>query len=115
MLHGRHGGDQPSRGLLGVARARGFVGDKVTPVTYMNSTAAIKAFCGERGGLVCTSSNAATAFDWAFERREKILFLPDQHLGRNPAFAMGIPMNEMVVWDPWQINGGVAPARLRAA
>ena len=89
--------------------------DKVVPLTYMNSTAAIKAFCGERGGLVCTSSNAAAAFDWAFARREKILFLPDQHLGRNTAFAMGIPMNEMVVWDPWQINGGVAADRLRAA
>ena len=89
--------------------------DKVVPLTYMNSTAAIKAFCGERGGLVCTSSNAAAAFDWAFARREKILFLPDQHLGRNTAYAMNIPLNEMVVWDPWQINGGVAPDRLRAA
>jgi quinolinate synthase len=89
--------------------------DKVLPLTYMNSTAAIKAFCGERGGLVCTSSNAAAAFQWAFARREKILFLPDQHLGRNTAFAMGIPLNEMVVWDPWQINGGVAADRLRAA
>jgi quinolinate synthase len=89
--------------------------DRVIPLTYMNSTAAIKAFCGERGGLVCTSSNAAAAFDWAFARREKILFLPDQHLGRNTAYAMGIPLNEMVVWDPWQINGGVASDRLRAA
>ena len=89
--------------------------DAVLPLTYMNSTAAIKAFCGERGGLVCTSSNAAAAFDWAFARREKILFLPDQHLGRNTAYAMGIPLSEMVVWDPWQINGGVAPDRLRAA
>ena len=89
--------------------------DRLMPITYMNSTAAIKAFCGERGGLVCTSSNAAAAFDWAFARREKILFLPDQHLGRNTAYAMGIPLNEMVVWDPWQINGGVTPDRLRAA
>src|SRR6201998_1495588 len=89
--------------------------DEVTPLTYMNSTAAIKAFCGERGGLVCTSSNAAAAFDWAFSRREKILFLPDQHLGRNTAFAMGIPLSEMVVWDPYQINGGVMPDRLKAA
>jgi quinolinate synthase len=85
------------------------------PLTYMNSTAAIKAFCGERGGLVCTSSNARKAFDWAFARGEKILFLPDQHLGRNTGFAMGIPLNEMVVWDPYQINGGVTPDRLRAA
>ncbi len=89
--------------------------DTVLPVTYMNSTAAIKAFCGERGGLVCTSSNAKLAFEWAFARREKILFLPDQHLGRNTAFAMGIPLNEMVVWDPWQIGGGISPERLRAA
>jgi quinolinate synthase len=85
------------------------------PLTYMNSAAAIKAFCGERGGLVCTSSNARGAFEWAFARAGKILFLPDQHLGRNTAFAMGIPLSEMVVWDPYQINGGVAPERLRAA
>jgi quinolinate synthase len=88
---------------------------EVMPLTYMNSTAAIKAFCGERGGLVCTSSNAGAAFSWAFARREKILFLPDQHLGRNTAFAMGIPLADMVVWDPYQINGGVDPARLNRA
>ena len=85
------------------------------PLTYMNSTAAIKAFCGERGGLVCTSSNARAAFEWAFARAEKILFLPDQHLGRNTAFAMGIPLSDMVVYDPYQINGGLTPARLAAA
>jgi len=87
----------------------------MVPLTYMNSAANIKAFCGERGGLVCTSSNAHSAFQWAFARGEKILFLPDQHLGRNTAFAMGIPLDQMVVWDPYQINGGVAPDRLRAA
>jgi quinolinate synthase len=87
----------------------------VMPLTYMNSAAAIKAFCGERGGLVCTSSNARAAFEWAFSRGEKILFLPDQHLGRNTAHAMGIPLSEMVVWDPYQINGGLTPARLLAA
>jgi quinolinate synthase len=85
------------------------------PLTYMNSAAAIKAFCGERGGLVCTSSNARGAFEWAFGRAERILFLPDQHLGRNTAFAMGIPAEEMAVWDPFQINGGLTPDRLRAA
>lgn len=90
-------------------------GRGITPLTYMNSTAAIKAFCGERGGLVCTSSNAVGAFRWAFERNEKILFLPDQHLGRNTAFAMGIPLNECVVWDPYMIMGGVTPERLRRA
>jgi quinolinate synthase len=87
----------------------------VIPLTYMNSAADIKAFCGERGGLVCTSSNARGAFEWAFARGEKILFLPDQHLGRNTAFAMGIPLHQMVVWDPYMLNGGVAPERLRAA
>jgi quinolinate synthase len=90
-------------------------GEGIVPLTYMNSAADIKAFCGERGGLVCTSSNARAAFEWAFSRAGKILFLPDQHLGRNTAFAMGIPLSEMVVWDPYQINGGVAPERLRAA
>ncbi|QHN04561.1 quinolinate synthase NadA [Granulicella sp. WH15] len=89
--------------------------DGIVPLTYMNSAADIKAFCGERGGLVCTSSNARGAFEWAFARGNKILFLPDQHLGRNTAFSMGIPLNEMVVWDPYMINGGVAPDRLKAA
>src|SRR6185437_8653946 len=89
--------------------------DDLIPLTYMNSAAAIKAFCGEHGGLVCTSSNARGAFEWAFSRAKKILFLPDQHLGRNTAFAMGIPQSEMVVWDPYQINGGLTPDRLRQA
>ena len=80
-------------------------GHGITPLTYMNSTAAIKAFCGERGGLVCTSSNAPSAFKWAFERNEKILFLPDQHLGRNTAFAMGIPLDEMRGLGPVHDHG----------
>ena len=96
-------------------RAGAVAGDGIIPLTYMNSAANIKAFCGERGGLVCTSSNARAAFEWAYRRAGRILFLPDQHLGRNTAFAMGIPLNEMVVWDPYQINGGVTPERLRAA
>jgi quinolinate synthase len=82
------------------------------PLTYMNSAAAIKAFCGERGGLVCTSSNAAAAFRWAFARRLRILFLPDQHLGRNTGYSMGIPLDEMTVWDPWALAGGQSAARL---
>jgi len=90
-------------------------GHGITPLTYMNSSAAIKAFCGERGGLVCTSSNAPAAFHWAFERNEKILFLPDQHLGRNTAFRMGIPLDQCVVWDPFMIGGGTTPQRLRDA
>jgi quinolinate synthase len=89
--------------------------NRLIPLTYMNSAAAIKAFCGERGGLVCTSSNARGAFEWAFARGKKILFLPDQHLGRNTAFAMGIPLSEMVVWDPYQINGGLSSERVKPA
>ena len=90
-------------------------GNGVTPITYMNATAAIKAFCGERGGLVCTSTNANSAFDWAFRRNEKIFFLPDQHLGRNTGYVRGIPLNEMVVWDPYHIQGGQTADRLRKA
>ncbi len=90
-------------------------GQGITPLTYMNSTAAIKAFCGQRGGVVCTSSNAAGAMKWGFAKSPKVLFLPDQHLGRNTAYAMGIPLNEMVVWDPFMIGGGVTPDRLRTA
>src|SRR5205085_8030480 len=86
-------------------------GTGMVPMTYMNSTAAIKAFCGERGGLVCTSSNAPAAFDWGFGKEQKILFLPDQHLGRNTAYRMGVPLSEMVVWDPFQIMGGNSPDR----
>src|SRR5208283_4186716 len=78
------------------------------PLTYMNSTAAIKAFCGERGGLVCTSSNAAAGFEWAFARGKRILFLPDQHLGRNTGYSMGIPLDEMAVWDPWEVQIGTS-------
>jgi quinolinate synthase len=85
---------------------------EIVPITYMNSTAAIKGFCGEHGGLVCTSSNAGAAFRWAFQRGKRILFLPDQHLGRNTGFAMGIPLDEMVVWDPWALQGGQTKADL---
>ena len=85
------------------------------PITYMNSTAAIKAFCGERNGLVCTSSNAARAFAWAFARAKRILFLPDQHLGRNTGHAMQIPFAEMPVWDPWALQGGQTKASLESS
>src|SRR6267378_298594 len=79
---------------------------KIIPVTYMNSTAAIKSFTGEQGGSVCTSSNAAAVMKWAFERGEKVLFLPDEHLGRNTGYRMGIPLDEMIVWDPYEDLGG---------
>ena len=91
----------------------GFSG--VVPVTYINSAASIKAFVGERGGTVCTSSNAAATVRWAFERGEKALFLPDQHLGRNTAYKMGIGLDEMVVWDPHEMFGGLDPAQVAAA
>ncbi len=87
----------------------------VIPVTYINSAASIKAFVGERGGTVCTSSNAAATLKWAFERGEKILFLPDQHLGRNTAYKMRIPLDEMVVWDPNEIFGGLDPDDVQRA
>jgi quinolinate synthase len=80
--------------------------EKIVPITYMNSTAAIKAFCGRKGGAVCTSSNAASVMRWALERSEKILFLPDQHLGRNTAYGLGFRLEEMAVWDPYEVLGG---------
>ncbi len=70
------------------------------PITYMNSAAAIKAFCGRNGGAVCTSSNAESVIKWAFERGDRLLFLPDQHLGRNISFELGIPLEDMAIWDP---------------
>jgi quinolinate synthase len=92
----------------------GLAGEMV-PLTYINSTAAIKAFCGERGGMVCTSSSTRAAMEWAFARGKRILFLPDQHLGRNTGYAMGIPLEEMVVWDPWGLQGGQTKERLAAS
>ncbi len=88
---------------------------KVIPVTYMNSTAAIKSFTGEHGGSVCTSSNAAGVMKWAFEKGEKVLFLPDEHLGRNTGYRMGIPLEQMIVWDPYQEFGGNTPEAIRSA
>jgi quinolinate synthase len=87
----------------------------VVPVTYINSAAAVKAFCGERGGVVCTSSNAAATLKWAWERGERVLFMPDQHLGRNTAYKMGVPLDEMVVWDPAEIWGGLEPEAVKRA
>jgi quinolinate synthase len=89
--------------------------DDVTPVTYINSAADLKAFCGERGGIVCTSSNAGTIAEWAFKQREKILFFPDQHLGRWTGYKMGIPLDEMMVWDPDLEMGGLTPEQIRKA
>ncbi len=94
------------------------VADSVVPVTYMNSSADIKAFCGRNGGAVCTSSNARVALDWAFEQKPdaKVLFLPDQHLGRNTAvLEMGFSLDDCVVWDPHRPNGGLTQEQLDGA
>jgi quinolinate synthase len=88
---------------------------KMVPVTYMNSTAAIKAFTGENRGSVCTSTNAAAVMKWAFENGEKVLFLPDEHLGRNTGFRMGISLDQMIVWDPYRELGGNTPEAVSAA
>ena len=81
--------------------------DRIVPVTYINSSAAIKAFCGEHGGIVCTSTNAAAVMTWAWERGERLLMLPDQHLGRNTGYKLGVPLDRMVVWDPHEVWGGL--------
>ncbi len=88
---------------------------QITPITYINSSADLKAFCGRHGGIICTSTNAQAVIEWGFERREKILFFPDQHLGRNTAYKMGIGLDEMVVWDFDQPMGGLQPEQLKHA
>ena len=88
--------------------------EDVMPITYVNSAASLKAFCGRHGGIVCTSANAAAVLDWAFARRSRVLFFPDQHLGRNTARAMGIPIEQMPVWDPTADDlGGNTPEAIR--
>ncbi|MBI4339613.1 MAG: quinolinate synthase NadA, partial [Chloroflexi bacterium] len=90
-------------------------GSGVVPVTYMNSTAAIKALCGENGGIVCTSSNATAVLRWAFERGDKVLFIPDQHLGRNTGVKLGIPLERMPVWNPFKPLGGLTRQQVQDA
>ena len=87
---------------------------RVIPVTYINSAASLKAFCGRHGGIVCTSSNAAAVMDWAYERGDRVLFFPDQHLGRNTALGMGITEDQMPVWDPYDLElGGNSEAAIQ--
>lgn len=89
------------------------IDSKTIPVTYMNSSAAIKSFTGEHGGTICTSSNAERAMSWAFEHGEKIFFLPDQHLGRNTAvLKLGLALEDCVIWNPWKPNGGLTDQQL---
>ncbi len=89
--------------------------ERVTPVTYINSAADLKGFCGRHGGVVCTSSNAEGILNWAFSQREKVLFFPDQHLGRNTGYRMGIPLEDMVVWDFDQPQGGLSRDEIEKA
>ena len=89
--------------------------EKITPVTYINSAADLKSFCGEHGGIVCTSTNARQVLDWSFARREKVLFFPDQHLGRWSGYMIGIPPDEMLVWDFDEPLGGLTPEQIRKA
>jgi quinolinate synthase len=92
------------------------IADKTIPVTYMNSSAAIKSFTGEHGGTICTSSNAKKSMEWAFTQGEKILFLPDQHLGRNTAvLSLGLALEDCVLWNPWKPMGGLTLEQLLAA
>lgn len=92
------------------------IASKTVPITYMNSSAAIKSFTGKNGGAVCTSSNAERAMRWAFEKGEKILFLPDQHLGRNTAvLKLGLSLADCVVWNPWKPNGGLTDEEIKQA
>jgi len=87
----------------------------IVPITYINSAASIKAFCGDHGGIVCTSSNAAKIMEWGWGRAPKLLMLPDQHLGRNTAYRMGVPLDQMVVWDPDLPFGGLTRADVERA
>ena len=92
------------------------IAQSTVPITYMNSSAAIKAFTGEHGGAVCTSSNAKRSLTWAFEHGERVLFLPDQHLGRNTAvLQLGLSLDDCVVWDPWKPRGGLTDEAIRSA
>ena len=98
-----------------LSKVLGDADQHIAPVTYINSAADLKAFCGRHGGIVCTSSNARQILDWSFARREKVLFFPDQHLGRNTGYRMGIGLDDMVVWDFDQPQGGLTAEQIRAA
>jgi quinolinate synthase len=88
---------------------------EVTPVTYINSAADLKSFCGEHGGIVCTSTNAPHVLEWSFKQKQKILFFPDQHLGRNTGYKMGLNLDEMVIWDYDKPQGGLTTEQIKQA
>jgi quinolinate synthase len=104
---------QVQRAISAIEKIRGK--ESVTPVTYMNSDASVKAVCGAAGGMVCTSSNAPKAFEWALERGTCLLFVPDENLGRNSASALSIPDSEVVVWDPWTDGSNLDPSDIEGA
>jgi quinolinate synthase len=89
--------------------------ENFTPITYVNSSAELKAFCGRNDGIVCTSSNASSVFDWAFKKTDKLFFFPDEHLGRNTANKKGIPQNKVIVWDPEEEMGGNTSKQIKDA
>lgn len=91
------------------------IGEEIIPVTYMNSNAALKAFVGRHGGAVCTSSNARAVIDWALRQKPRVFFFPDQHLGRNTGYRMGIPLERMPLWDPYERRGGLSAEAVRNA
>ena len=98
-----------------LGRATGLTDQTIVPVTYMNSAASLKAFCGRHGGIVCTSSNAEAAMRWALERGQKVLFFPDQHLGRNTALKLGYSQADTMIWTPRKPLGGHSEAEVLAA
>ena len=115
MFDGRYGDDRTGRGRLGAASRDRRAGQTVAPITYMNSSAAIKAFCGRNEGVVCTSSNAVPLFDIYLKEFDKMFFFPDQHLGRNTGAKFGIPLDKMVLWNPHEELGGNTEEELRNA
>jgi quinolinate synthase len=116
LFDGRHGQSEPRSSVLARDRPRSSTRTKtITPITYINSAADLKAFCGEHGGIVCTSSNARQILEWASRPREKVLFFPDQHLGRWTGYLMDIPLSEMLVWDPDLPLGGLTPQQIKMA
>ncbi len=98
-----------------LASLLGDMDEVVTPITYINSAADLKAFCGRHGGIVCTSTNAKQILEWSFNQRSKVLFFPDQHLGRNTGYRMDIPLEQMVVWDPDKPMGGLTEIEIKQA
>jgi quinolinate synthase len=106
--------DSVSAAWANLQQIRGQRG-KIIPITYMNSEANLKAFCGEHGGAVCTSANAAKILRWAFTQGDTVFFFPDEHLGRNTAYGLGVALDEMAVWEALKVHGGNSPEKIQRA